>query len=284
MAVTATDDTNKNANTTWEDYIPRARATSVGSTIGVIYICISIYNDRYTHMVDNKLDADHLEVRHWSGPKSPFWSAITEYLLGVRICVLDNEGVTKAQNVLGTVYGEEMGWKPDGNNPALVRFIDGRIRDNFESSCVWLGAFTNNELVGTIRVICSEGGSGLEISRYYDMPETRVDGAVEVNRMAILKPHRGSCVGSLLLIAVVWVSGHPALIPSSDKFFRQVYVAPSQAKAVKAAQKLGFKYRACFKYEPEDPTAVPILSRVCWRFPFCDCIAVVLLVVRMVTG
>jgi hypothetical protein len=133
---------------------------------------------------------------------------------------LTGQHIINAQRLLHKIYKEEQGWDPAPNNPSGVHYLDGRLRDNFESTAVWLGAYKGGELIGCMRLILGD----MEIQQYIDIPYDET--VLEISRRAILKEHRGGMAQLLMGIRAYWYS--------AARGYTRMYGAPPVKEAQKA--------------------------------------------------
>ena len=101
--------------------------------------------------------------------------------------------VIVAQRLLHDDYRYNQKWEPLPGNPSNARYLNGRLRDDFEDKAIWFGAYYKGELIGSLRIIPGE----LELARYTTFVGY-TDRDAEVNRMVIRPEHQGSSVLTLL--------------------------------------------------------------------------------------
>ncbi len=163
-----------------------------------------------------------------------------------KVCQLQPDQVKDAQHLLYEVYIKELGWKLTPNNKIGACCEDNRLRDAFENTAIWFGAYYKNKLIGCLRVI----PNAAEVSRYLAL--SIKPNSVETNRMCIAKEHRRS-----LVIALMTLKGFFYCIKNG---YTTVYgtVAP---KTVGRLLRLGWQRTGIeFKYEVSDPETCVLLS------------------------
>jgi hypothetical protein len=112
---------------------------------------------------------------------------------------LNKDQIIEAQCLLHDDYRYNQKWYLLPDNPSNLRYLDGRLRDDFEDTAVWFGTFYKGKIVATIRFINGD----LEVSRYLDLPLPV--GTFEVNRLCVRKDFRGSLALPLVsFYSFVW--------------------------------------------------------------------------------
>ena len=135
--------------------------------------------------------------------RSPPWRGLVERVLGVHTYILDAQRVHDAQQLLYRVYVVEQGWSPVLNNAAGIRVERDRLIDDQVHRSLWVGAYRNEVLVGTMRCVLADE-RGLEMTLYEDVPGTRNLAAVEFNRMALARSERGRGTYPAVYLTTLW--------------------------------------------------------------------------------
>jgi len=153
--------------------------------------------------------------------------------------------IPEAQRLLYKLYKEELNWSPALNNASGVRYEEERLRDDFENTAIWFGAYHKNVLVGCYRLIISD----IELLRYATVPTDKH--TVELTRMAVLKEYRGTSVLTLLGISSYWY----ALKHGCTRCY-----GPVRKKTAIKSVKYGWQDTGIrFKYDINDPEETILL-------------------------
>lgn len=116
------------------------------------------------------------------------------HCIGVDFTQLASSKVPEAQQLHYEVYHREQAWHPEPGNPSNVRFVGGRLRDDYEDSSIYIGGrdLDTQELIAVCRVM-SNIDNPLEVSKYGATFQVPQDGVIcETNRTAISKKWRKS--------------------------------------------------------------------------------------------
>lgn len=175
--------------------------------------------------------------------------------IGLRPAVVAAEDLPASRALLHEVYVQELGWAPPPGNPSGLRVVADptpQLVDDLDDRAIWLSIHAGTTLIATLRVI-PPGPEGLELTRYLDVPAALLDGAMEVNRLAIRRGHRGGAtfaLVALLLRQVAQTLGAPrALLAAERPLAHRLY------------RPLGWQYTGLeFRYHPDDPHPCELLA------------------------
>jgi hypothetical protein len=184
----------------------------------------------------------------------PAWISTLGRLWGLRPAVLTPEELPACRAVLFEVYHLEMGWKPPPGNPSGLQALEhrGELVDDFDGRALWLGVYSEVELIACVRVI-PPGPDGVEVSRYHPLSPALLQGAMEVNRLAIRRGHRGGGTFALVALLLRWAAQElrvpRALLAAEEPLARKLY------------RPLGWRYTGVsFRYHPSDRYPCELLA------------------------
>ncbi len=163
------------------------------------------------------------------------------------------ESPEEAASLLYEVYFDELGWDPPGPNPSdlVADHAHRRFVDRYTDRAIWIGVRRGDEVVGTSRLLRREP-EGLELEQYVDLPPSLLEGAVEVNRLAVREDVRSEPVLAMLY-------DHAYAIARSMGA-RCALGAVSEDSAYGVAYGFGWRPMGrTFRYHPTDPAEAHVV-------------------------
>jgi len=185
----------------------------------------------------------------------PWWIRQLGRAQGLRPAILGREDIDACRRILFRVFHEEIGWDPPTDNPSGLRAdrATGRLVDDYDNEAVWFGAYRGEVLVACCRVIPPHPRRPLEVARYTAIPAEILDGALESNRLAVLRGHRGGGTFALVVLILWWLARRHgvqrALITAEEPLSQKLY------------RPLGWDFTGVrFRYHPDDPHPCELLA------------------------
>lgn len=185
----------------------------------------------------------------------PWWIRQAGRVQGLRPAVVPSVELDACRRLLFRVFHQELEWEPPAGNPSGLRVEGetGRMLDVYDDEAVWLGVYRGSTLVACCRVILPDAGRPLEVARYTDIPAEILDGALEVNRLAVLPGHRGGGTFAVIVLMLWWMTREHgvtrALITAEEPLSRRLY------------RPLGWEFTGVrFFYHASDPHECELLS------------------------
>ncbi len=175
--------------------------------------------------------------------------------VGLRPGIVVPAELPACRALLHDIYIQEMGWAPPPGNPSGLRIAETcppELVDDFDDRAIWLEVRAGPDLIATLRVI-PPGPPGLEVTRYLEVPDPLLDGAMEVNRLAIRRGHRGGATFGLVALLLRHVArtlgARRALLAAERPIARRLY------------RPLGWRYTGMeFRYHADDPHPCELLA------------------------
>lgn len=162
--------------------------------------------------------------------------------------------VQACQRLLHDVYHDELGWRPEPGNPSQLR-IEGAppaFRDDYDDSAIWIAVCEGDVVVATTRVLLP-GARSIEVARCHPLPAALLDGAMEVNRLAIASSHRRGHVLAVLACTLAWVARRARV--------KRAIIAVQEAISHRLFRPLQWQYTGItFRYHPDDRSACEVLT------------------------
>lgn len=185
----------------------------------------------------------------------PWWIRQVGRVQGLRPAILGRDDIDACRRLLFRVFHEELGWDPPAGNPSGLRVerTTGRMVDDYDDEAVWFGAYRGAALVACCRVIPPDPRRPLEVARYTAIPAAILDGALESNRLAVLRGHRGGGTFALVVLILWWIARRHgvqrALITAEEPLSQKLY------------RPLGWGFTGVrFRYHPGDPHPCELLA------------------------
>lgn len=162
--------------------------------------------------------------------------------------------VKLAQNLVYSVFVEEMKWVVAKNNPSGIRYINCQesklFVDDFEDVAIWFGTFHHKKLIACWR-FCSPLMGSYELELYHSLPSfLKNSRSLEITRLVILPEYRFNCKAILHLYCQSYLNLY--------KDYDYAFGAPSFPHPGNIYLKLGGKKidNLKFKYNKSDKNLV----------------------------
>jgi hypothetical protein len=163
--------------------------------------------------------------------------------------------INACQRLLHDVYHDELGWRPEPGNPSQLRIEGGdapAFVDDYDAEAIWIAVFAGDAVVATTRVLLP-GPRPLEVARYQALPPAVLEGAMEVNRLAIVRAHRRGHVLAVLACTLAWIARRTAM--------KRAIIAVQEPISRRLFRPLQWQYTGItFRYHPGDKHACEVLT------------------------
>lgn len=191
----------------------------------------------------------------WQGVQLPVAIQALAQAGGLSVTLARPPLVRTCQRLLHDVYHDELGWRPESDNPSRLRIEGGEAPafvDDYDADALWIAVCDGEAVVATTRVLML-GSKPLELALYHPLPPALVEGAMEVNRLAIAPAHRRGHVLAVLACTLAWIARRAAM--------KRAIIAVQEPISRRLFRPLQWQYTGItFRYHPGDHHACEVLS------------------------
>ena len=179
----------------------------------------------------------------------PGWLQLLARAQGLRLVVHGADQLDASRELLFDVYHTELRWQPPAGNPSGLRVVttpSPQLVDDYDAHAVWLGIQRGDHLVASWRVNRAERRGPAELTRYHPVAPDLLDGAMEVNRLAMRRSLRGGGPFALVALSLKSIAEHYGA--------RRVLLTSEAPLSRKLYRPLGWRYtEVSFRYHEDDP-------------------------------